>query len=712
MRTRTQILAGFLSALAVTLLVGAASYAAAREGRVGLVAIVVAAGVAVTVAIALAIVRNVDRAVAALTREAGRLTQAALDGDLSVRGDEAAVPTDFRPVVHGMNATLDVVAEPVRRSTDYLIRLVRGEVPPKMEQDYRGEFDQMRRGWNDLIVVLHMRAGDVTKLLEAAVAGQLHVRADVAKYTGYNGKMIAGINGIFDRVVAPLEATGAFLDKLSRGEVPPPIQEKWPGELEHLRLSLDRCAQAVRALIEDSHMLVDAGARGELSKRADGSRHQGDFRKIIDGVNRTLDAVVAPLTIAARHLDQISKGEIPPRLKESFAGDFGAIQDSLNRCIDAVSALLADSERLATAAVEGKLSTRAEATRHQGQFRRIVEGVNRTLDAVVAPIREATHVLEQLAARDLRARMEGAYQGDHARIKDALNATARALHDALGQVSDAVDKVSGAASQIAASSQAVASGAAEQASTLEETTSTVAGVTRMARLATESASSANELARSARASAAEGATSVEQMQGAMRQIRTSAEGTSEIIKDINDIAFQTNLLALNAAVEAARAGEAGRGFAVVAEEVRSLALRSKEAARKTEVLIRESVQQASDGEVSSRAVAEKLGAIVSAISKVSDLVGEIATSAKEQTAGIDQVNQAVAAMDKVTQQNAASAAQSSNAATELSGQAEDLAALVGSFQRDHVAEGTRSNGAAKALPHRNGTNGASHRALA
>jgi methyl-accepting chemotaxis protein len=340
--------------------------------------------------------------------------------------------------------------------------------------------------------------------------------------------------------------------------------------------------------------------------------------------------------------------------------------------------------------VGGRLQTRADAAKHQGDFRKIVEGVNQTLDAVLAPIAESAQVLEKLAQRDLRARVTGSYQGEHARIKDSLNATAQALHDALSQVAAAVEQVSSAATQIASSSQAVASGASEQAASLQQTTSSLESVGSMTKQSADHAGQANTLSQAARGAATEGASAVEQMQGAMTKIRASAEGTSQIIKDINDIAFQTNLLALNAAVEAARAGEAGRGFAVVAEEVRSLALRAKEAAMKTEELIQQSVKQAAEGEVSSRHVAGKLGEIVNCIGKVSDIVSEIAAAAKEQTAGIAQVNGAVGEMDKVTQQNAASAEESSSAASELNGQAEELAAMVASFR---LARGSGAKGA-------------------
>ena len=153
--------------------------------------------------------------------------------------------------------------------------------------------------------------------------------------------------------------------------------------------------------------------------------------------------------------------------------------------------------------------------------------------------------------------------------------------------------------------------------------------------------------------------------------------------------FQTNLLALNAAVEAARAGEAGRGFAVVAEEVRSLALRAKEAASKTEELIRESVRQAGEGESAAGQVSARLGEILQGVSKVSDIVAEITASAREQTSGIGQVNGALSEMDKVTQQNAASAEESSSAASELNAQAEELAAMVASFKLQEDAEAPR-----------------------
>jgi methyl-accepting chemotaxis protein len=191
---------------------------------------------------------------------------------------------------------------------------------------------------------------------------------------------------------------------------------------------------------------------------------------------------------------------------------------------------------------------------------------------------------------------------------------------------------------------------------------------------------------------------MEQMTSAMSQIRASAEGTAAIIRDINDIAFQTNLLALNAAVEAARAGEAGRGFAVVAEEVRNLALRSKEAAKKTEQLIGESMALTKQGEEISGRVSGALGEIVGSVTRVSEIVSHIARASQEQSEGIEQSQRAMTQMDQATQQAAANSEQTSSAAEELASQAQELTVLVGRFQLGAPPAEVQAKQAVRRLP--------------
>ncbi|HYG70443.1 MAG TPA: methyl-accepting chemotaxis protein [Anaeromyxobacteraceae bacterium] len=660
----------------------------AAEGSrrsLALILALVVAGAACMLGLGVWLAGKVGRTVRSLVAESQRLREAVANGRLEERGDASRIDPEFRPVIEGFNEAMDAYAAPIRVTSEYVTRIAMGDLPEPIAEEYRGDFDLIRRSLNGCISALHALVEDATRLAEAGAAGQLATRAEATRHQGDFRTIVDGMNRTFDGVVAPLRLAAATIDRISKGEIPPRIAGTWQGDFDELKASLNRCIDAVNALVEDATRLAQAGAEGRLATRADAARHAGDFRKIVDGVNRTLDAVIAPLERTADHVERISQGDLPDAITEEWAGDYAALRESLNRCTGAVRALVGDVDALAASAIDGRLATRADPARHAGEFRDIVAAVNRTLDAAVAPVTEATAVLERLAVRDLRARVEGDYRGDHGRIKTAVNATAVALHDALGQVARAAGQVTAAATQIASSSQAVASGASEQAASLTETTSALESVSAMTKQAADHAQHANALAQTARTAATGGRDSVGMMQSALEQIRSSAEGTSQIIRDINEIAFQTNLLALNAAVEAARAGEVGRGFAVVAEEVRSLALRSKEAAQKTEALIRDSVQQAGHGEETGRAVGRHLSEIVDAIAKVTDIVGEIAAAAREQSAGIDQVNRAVLEMDKVTQQNAASAEESSSAASELSAQAEQLATMVRGFELERAA---------------------------
>ncbi len=441
-----------------------------------------------------------------------------------------------------------------------------------------------------------------------------------------------------------------------------------------------RLGSTIQDLVAEAARMRAAVAAGELQVRGDPARVVAELRPVVEGMNGTMAAFARPLAQSRDYLERLSRGDVPAPITDAYQGDFDRTKQALNRCIEALTALVADGRALADAAAEGQLATRADVSRHQGEFRKVIEGFNGTLDTLIAPVEESRRALERLANRDLTARVDGSYRGDNARLKDALNSTADALNEAMIQVAGACEQVTSASAQIASSSQSVASGAGEQASTLEETNASLESMASMTRQAADSAAQASALASGASASAGGGAAAMEQMNGAMAKIRQSAEGTSQIIKDISEIAFQTNLLALNAAVEAARAGEAGRGFAVVAEEVRSLALRAKEAAGKTEELIRQSVVQAGEGAAAAAQVNVKLTEILGSAKRVADIVAEIAASSKEQAAGIAQLTKAVGDMDQITQQNAASSEESSSAAEELNGQAEELASLVGSFR--------------------------------
>ncbi len=336
--------------------------------------------------------------------------------------------------------------------------------------------------------------------------------------------------------------------------------------------------------------------------------------------------------------------------------------------------------KLKGAADEGRTDIRLNSGRVTGDFQDLFETVNGLLDLILTPIHEAGSVLEQVASRDLTARVSGNYRGDFGRIKEVLNRALENLEESLEQVSVGAEQVAAAAGQIGSGSQAMAQGASEQASGLQEVSSSLQEVASMANQNVANAQEARTQADSAEKVAREGVESMRRLSEAIARIKSSSDETAKIVKTIDEIAFQTNLLALNAAVEAARAGEAGKGFAVVAEEVRNLAMRSAEAAKSTANLIEGSVKNADEGVEINGEVLSNLEEINRQVEKVREGVIEIATASQQQSEGIEQLNVAVEQINQVTQQAAANAEESASAAEELSGQAEQMAGVADQFE--------------------------------
>ncbi len=358
--------------------------------------------------------------------------------------------------------------------------------------------------------------------------------------------------------------------------------------------------------------------------------------------------------------------------------------------------LVAETGTLVAAAKDGQLSTRGNASRFTGAYGELVSGINATLDAVVTPIQEASSVMARVADRDLTARVRGEYRGDFAALKQSINTAVDALDDALSQVSMATEQVASAGMQIASGSQSLAEGSSEQAASLEEVSSSLLEMTSSSTQAAANAQSARDMSDNTLVRVSEGRASMQRLTESIEQIRVSSDQTARIVKTIDEIAFQTNLLALNAAVEAARAGDAGRGFAVVAEEVRSLAIRSAEAAKSTSALIETSVQNAHGGVTLNAEVTQKLDQIETEVRRVGEMVREIASAGEHQRDGVQQISAAVTQLNVVTQSVAANAEESASAAEELSGQSTTLSSLVQTFEISAGGTVDRNRNARKA----------------
>jgi len=261
---------------------------------------------------------------------------------------------------------------------------------------------------------------------------------------------------------------------------------------------------------------------------------------------------------------------------------------------------------------------------------------------------------------------------------------ARTVADGLlkivSQVRSGTGAIASASSQIAAGNADLSTRTERQAGSLEQTVSAMTALTATVKQNADNARQANQLANSASDIAVTGGNMVRQVVSTMNSINDSSNKIVDIISVIDGIAFQTNILALNAAVEAARAGEQGRGFAVVASEVRTLAQRSASAAKEIKILIGDSVQKVGSGTLLVEQAGVTMTDMVVSVKRVTDIVGEIAEASREQSSGLEEINQAISQLDQATQQNAALVEEAANAATSMQQQSALLAQLVGVFR--------------------------------
>ena len=548
------------------------------------------------------------------------------------------------------------------------------------EIEISSEKDVLGKAMQTVKETLDAMDSDLQDTIEAMKCGRLDERCEPEQHQGSYRALLAGVNEALDAVIKPLRMTADYVDSLGRGCMPPQIDETYAGEYDRIKDNLNSCVTAVHDMSVDVDELTQACVNGELDSRANAERHQGDYRKIVQGFNEALDAVVTPLKRNADVMAQIADGQLPEPMSETYRGDFEAIKRSLNECIVAINRLAEDSQELMESAALGHLEKRADAERHKGDFRTIIAGFNETLDAVIHPFNEAAFILERVSERELTVRMDGEYMGDFSKFKEMLNTAVENLDQSMLQVEMASDQVETASVQIDTATQSLAQGASTQAASLQEISHNLKELTSSSQQNTANAQEAQNIAKSAVNSTQTGVSSMERLSQAIDRIKASSDETAKIVKTIDEIAFQTNLLALNAAVEAARAGEAGKGFAVVAEEVRNLAIRSAEAAKNTSAMIEEAERNAEDGVKINKEVLENLGEIDDQISRVGEMMSEIAVSSESQSEDVAMITGAIDQFSSITQENAASSEESASAAQELAAQAAEMRKMVAEFE--------------------------------
>jgi methyl-accepting chemotaxis protein len=496
----------------------------------------------------------------------------------------------------------------------------------------------------------------------------------------FAGAGISAFLGVYisKMISKPLNETVSMITEMGQGNLSMRLNLERGDEIGVMAKTMDTFASNLQIYVID---IMKQIAGGDLSAKIGAKGGKDEIAAALNGMLESLNTVIGAMK-------KISEGDLNVNIQPK--SDKDEVSYALKNTVESLNVVVGTMKKISEGDLSSKIEPKSDRDAISAALKTTVESLRELI------IDDGGRVLQAAADKDLSQRLTSDYKGEFARMKDNINTVVRNLDTALAQVTEAVSQVASASGEISDGAQSLAEGSNEQASSLEEVSSSLEEMSSMTRQNAENSSQAMILASEASAAAKDGDATIRRMANAINQIKQSSDSTAKIVKSIDDIAFQTNLLALNAAVEAARAGEAGKGFAVVAEEVRNLAMRSADAAKDTADMIEESVKNADSGVKITEEVAASLGRIVNRTGKAGDLIAEIAAASKEQAQGIEQVNTAVAQMNKVTQQNAANSEESASAAEELNNQAAELAAMVGSFKLSGYAEKSAAETTARA----------------
>lgn len=548
----------------------------------------------------------------------------------------------YKVMAENVNEMAANQADVMRKVTACIAEFSKGNFEAPLER-FPGQRAFINEGVELLRANIKAFITDMQMMSEQHDLGEIDATIDTSKFTGAYAEMAKGVNEMVGAHVQEKEEVAQLMKALGDGDFEVQIKQ-YAGKKAEINKNLDRLKGKLKGAVDSVKWVTNEHAQGNIDMSLHAHLFKGGFSELISAVNTIVAGQMELTEKALACVKAFGEGDFDAPL-EKFPGKKAFVNEAIEQVRANLKALNEDAEMLAEAARDGRISVRADADRHQGDYRKIVDGMNETLEMIVKPILTVKQSAE------------------------AINTAAKEIAQGNADLSRRTE---------------------DQAANLEKTASSMDQLSSTVKQNADNAKQANQLAITASGVAVKGGVAVSEVVGTMADINASAKKIEDIISVIDGIAFQTNILALNAAVEAARAGEQGRGFAVVAGEVRNLAQRSAGAAKEIKELIHDSATKTAEGTKQVEAAGETMQEIVSSVKRVSDIIGEIAAASTEQSAGIAQINDAIIKMDDVTQQNTALVEEAAAAAESMMDQAEELMNAVSVFSIEDGRSQNRS----------------------
>ena len=626
------------------------------------------------------------------------------------------------------------ITNPLVRSIEFAESVAKGDLTVEIDIDQKDEIGILTTALREMRDRIRDVLRETTGLIQAVQDGELTVRGNADAFHGGWQALVVGMNDLVDAFVLPLNVTAEYIERLSKSDIPEQITEEYNGDFNTIKDNLNMLVGDIRSVLNETTMLSRAIQEGKLETRGSIDAFGGGWREIVIGVNQVIDAFMSPLNVTAEYLDRIAKGDIPQKITEAYSGDFNEIKNNLNglieslhvltqaaraisngdlsvhvatrseedilaiafqHMIETIRKLIEEMNILVESAVEGRLGSRGDVSKFNGDYAAIVSGVNATLDAVIEPLNVAAEYVARISRGDIPDAISEEYKGDFNDIKRNLNrlidtmsevtrlageiaggnltitVEGRSDQDTLMQelckmvvsLNSLVGQIQRTGVHVGSSSTELAATARQQEATMshqmESTNAVVAAVTEISEVSAHLLETVQHVASMSQETAelaSNSQTDLEHMGEAMgfmerasvhissslESISQKTDGITTVVTTITKVADQTNLLSLNAAIEAEKAGEYGRGFTVVAREIRRLADQTAVATLDIEQMVQEMQSAVATGVMEMDKFAAEVRHNTTEVERISTQLTRIIEQVQALSPSFEEVKEAMA----------------------------------------------------------------------
>jgi methyl-accepting chemotaxis protein len=403
------------------------------EGARLLMMVIMLIGIIVAVILTVVISKSIAKILHTMLKEVKKIVKSVNDGRLDIRSNTEDINFEFRPIAEGMNNIIDAFVAPINVTAEYVDRISKGDIPAKITDTYKGDFNEIKNNLNAAIDVMNGLQKETDVLIGAVRNGDLTKRARANQFTGGWETLLDGVNDLIEAFVTPINVTADYVDRISKGAIPEKITAEYKGDFNKIKNNLNQAIDALNGLITEMGKLTKSAVDGRLAERGDGSKFQGDYRAIIQGVNETLEAIMGPVNEAASVMQRVAQKDMTARVTGNYKGDLDAFKNDINKAVadlDQALSQVAEAADQVTSA-SGQISSGSQS---------LAEGANEqasSLEEVSSSLEEMSSMVNQNADNATQARNLSA---EARKFADEGNKAMEKMTDAIGKIKGSSDE--------------------------------------------------------------------------------------------------------------------------------------------------------------------------------------------------------------------------------------------------------------------------------